>query len=156
MPSELREALNAATASALVPKIIDPLLLEYQRRYSPVVRAVPSVRWDADSYYFNQRTANATGGFTLLRQLGGSLGIAILTTLLVHETAIAWNVLASGVTQTHGYSTGQLTQMVAQQSAMIGYNFLFRLTAIVFVLSTPLVFLIKGKPAHRAMAAAVE
>jgi hypothetical protein len=63
MPSELREALNAATASALVPKIIDPLLLEYQRRYSPVVRAVPSVRWDADQYYYNERTANASGGF---------------------------------------------------------------------------------------------
>jgi DHA2 family multidrug resistance protein len=87
--------------------------------------------------------ANATGVLTLLRQLGGSLGIAILTTLLVHQTAIAWNVLASGVTQTHGYSTGQLTQMVAQQSAMIAYNYLFRLTAIVFVLSTPLVFLIR-------------
>jgi len=64
MPSELREALNAATASALVPKIIDPLLLEYQRRYSPVVRAVPSVRWDADQYYYNERTAVAQGGFT--------------------------------------------------------------------------------------------
>ena len=63
MPSELREALNAATASALVPKIIDPLLLEYQRRYSPVVRAVPSVRWDADQYYYNERTAVASGGF---------------------------------------------------------------------------------------------
>ena len=56
--------------------------------------------------------AGATGVFTLLRQLGGSFGIAILTTMLTHETAIAWNVLASGVTQTHGYSIGQLTQMV--------------------------------------------
>ncbi len=86
--------------------------------------------------------ANATGVFTLLRQLGGSLGIAILTTMLTHETAIAWNVLASGVTQTHGYPTTLLTQMVAQQSAMIAYNYLFRWTAIVFVLSTPLIFLI--------------
>jgi hypothetical protein len=73
MPSELREALNAATASALVPKIIDPLLLEYQRRYSPVVRAIPSVRWDADSYYFNSRTANATGGFV---QDGGARSVS--------------------------------------------------------------------------------
>ncbi len=87
--------------------------------------------------------ANATGVFTLLRQLGGSLGIAILTTMLTHQTAVAWNVLASGVTQTHGFSTGQLTQMVAQQSAMIAYNYLFRITAIIFVLSTPFVFLIR-------------
>jgi MFS transporter, DHA2 family, multidrug resistance protein len=86
--------------------------------------------------------AGATGVFTLLRQLGGSLGIAILTTLLTHETAIAWNVLASGVTQTHGYPIGTLTQMVATQSTMIAYDYLFRVTAVVFVLTTPLVFFI--------------
>ncbi|MBV8721028.1 MAG: DHA2 family efflux MFS transporter permease subunit [Candidatus Eremiobacteraeota bacterium] len=87
--------------------------------------------------------AGATGVFTLLRQLGGSLGIAILTTLLTHQTAIAWNVLASGVTQTHGQSVGALTQMVSEQSAMIAYDYLFRVTAIVFVLSAPLVFFIR-------------
>jgi MFS transporter, DHA2 family, multidrug resistance protein len=98
--------------------------------------------------------ANATGVFTLLRQLGGSLGIAILTTMLTHQTAVAWNVLASGVTQTHGYSVGQLTGMVAQQSAMIAYNYLFRVTAIVFVLSTPLIFLIRPTRRREMVAAA--
>jgi MFS transporter, DHA2 family, multidrug resistance protein len=98
--------------------------------------------------------AGATGVFTLLRQLGGSLGIAILTTLLTHQTAVAWNVLASGVTQTQGYSTAALTQIVAQQSAMIAYNYLFRLTAIIFVLSTPLVFLIHRPRQRAALAAA--
>jgi hypothetical protein len=63
MSVELREALNAAGASALVPKIIDPVLLEYQRRYAPLCRALPSQKWDADQYYFNQRTVNAAGGF---------------------------------------------------------------------------------------------
>ena len=94
--------------------------------------------------------AGATGVNTLIRQLGGSLGIAILTTLLTHQTAIAWNVLASGVTQTHGYSVGVLTNLVAQQSAMIAYDYLFRLTAIVFALATPLVFLIRMKPRSAA------
>jgi MFS transporter, DHA2 family, multidrug resistance protein len=84
--------------------------------------------------------AGATGVFTLLRQLGGSLGIAILTTLLTHQTAIAWNVLASGVTNLHGMSSGTVTNIVAQQSTMIAYDYLFRVTAIVFVLSAPLVF----------------
>lgn len=98
--------------------------------------------------------ANATGVFTLLRQLGGSLGIAILTTMLTHETAIAWNVLASGVTQTHGYPTTLLTQLVAQQSAMIAYNYLFRWTAIVFVLSTPLIFLVHRQRTSPQLAAA--
>ncbi len=104
--------------------------------------------------------AGATGVNTLIRQIGGSFGIAILTTLLTHETAIAWNVLASGVTQTHGYSIGTLTQLVSQQSAMISYDYLFRLTAIVFALCTPLVFFIKvhrrpgGAPAMAAAAMA--
>ncbi len=106
--------------------------------------------------------AGATGVYTLVRQLGGSLGIAILTTLLVHQTAVAWNVLASGVTQTHGYSVGTLTGMVAQQSSMIAYNYLFRVTAIIFALAAPLAFLMKVKPrtasapASAALAAAVD
>ena len=63
MSSELREALTAAGASPLVPKIIDPTLLEYQRRYAPLVRAVPMVKWNTDVYFFNQRTAMPAGGF---------------------------------------------------------------------------------------------
>jgi hypothetical protein len=63
MPSELREALTAAQASPLIPKIIDPVLLEYQRRYSPLVRAIPTQLWGSDVYYFNQRTSVASGGF---------------------------------------------------------------------------------------------
>ncbi|BFP50023.1 hypothetical protein KCMC57_63910 (plasmid) [Kitasatospora sp. CMC57] len=60
---ELREALTAAGASPLVPTIVDPALLEYQRRYAPLVRAIPSMKWDSNVYYFNQRTARAAGGF---------------------------------------------------------------------------------------------
>src|SRR4051812_9893980 len=61
--AELREALGAAGAAALVQKIIDPVLLEYQRRYSPLVRAIPSGRWGSTTYFFNQRTVNPNGGF---------------------------------------------------------------------------------------------
>lgn len=71
--SELREALNAAGAGALIPKIIDPILLEYQRRYSPLVRSIPTVKWDSDVYYWNQRTQLATGGFV---QDGGANPVA--------------------------------------------------------------------------------
>jgi hypothetical protein len=63
MSSELREALSAAGAGALVAKVIDPVLLEYQRRYAPLVRALPATRWDTDVYFFNQRTQLANGGF---------------------------------------------------------------------------------------------
>ncbi|AIG81259.1 Hypothetical protein AJAP_42440 (plasmid) [Amycolatopsis japonica] len=60
--NELKEALGAAGVGALIPKIIDPQLLEYQRRYSPLVRSIPSGRWDSDVYYFNRRTRNPRGG----------------------------------------------------------------------------------------------
>ena len=101
--------------------------------------------------------AGATGVYTLLRQLGGSFGIAILTTLLTHQTAVAWSVLASGVTQSHGYPVTVLTQQVAQQSAMIAYNYLFRVCAITFVVTMPLVFLIhahKARPGEQPVLAA--
>lgn len=60
---DLREALTAAGAAPLINKIIDPQLLEYQRRYSPLVRSIQSRKWDSTTYYFNQRTARAAGGF---------------------------------------------------------------------------------------------
>jgi DHA2 family multidrug resistance protein len=94
--------------------------------------------------------AGATGVYTLVRQLGGSFGIAILTTLVTHQTAVAWNVLASGVTQSHGYSVQVLTGMVAQQSSMIAYDYVLRLTAIVFVVSTPLVLFINVRRRSQA------
>jgi DHA2 family multidrug resistance protein len=89
--------------------------------------------------------AGATGVYTLIRQLGGSFGIAILTTLITHQTAVAWNSLAGGVTNAQGYSISALTLLVAQQSQMIAYDYVFRVCAIVFVVATPLVFLIKIK-----------
>ncbi|MFI5831083.1 hypothetical protein ACIA6C_28180 [Streptomyces sp. NPDC051578] len=61
--AELREALTAAGAAPLVNTVIDPMLLEYQRRYAPLVRAITSKKWDSTVYYFNQRTQRATGGF---------------------------------------------------------------------------------------------
>ncbi|MGZ3508139.1 MAG: MDR family MFS transporter [Vulcanimicrobiaceae bacterium] len=95
--------------------------------------------------------AGATGVSTLLRQLGGSLGIAVLTTLLTHETAVAWNALAGGVTATHGYSVGLLTQLVATGASVIAYDYLFRLTAIIFFVSAPLVIFMR--PSRRSAAA---
>lgn len=63
MSGELREALTAANVTALIQKRIDPLLLEYQRRYAPLVRVTPSIPWNSTTYYFNQRTQRAPGGF---------------------------------------------------------------------------------------------
>jgi DHA2 family multidrug resistance protein len=92
--------------------------------------------------------AGATGVSTLLRQLGGSFGIAVLTTLLVREAAIAQNELASGVTQTHGYPLATLGQLVGTAAQVISYDYLFRLTAIVFFLCAPLVIFMR--PSRRS------
>lgn len=61
--SQLREALTASNATALVPKVISRALLEYQRRYAPVIAAIPSFKWDTDVYFFNRRDSNPNGGF---------------------------------------------------------------------------------------------
>jgi hypothetical protein len=60
--SEIREALTAAGAAPFVPKIIDPLLVEYQRRFAPWCRAIPTKKTNSTTYYFNQRTVNVSGG----------------------------------------------------------------------------------------------
>jgi DHA2 family multidrug resistance protein len=105
-----------------------------------------------------EELAGASGVSALLRQLGGSFGIAVLTTLLAREAAIAQNELASGVTQTHGYSIGTLTQLVGTAAQVISYDYLFRVSAIIFFISAPLVIFMR--PSRRsgavAMAAAAE
>lgn len=63
MATPLEEALTAVGAAALIQKRIDPNLLEYQRRYAPLVRAIPTTPWDSTVYYFNNRTQQPAGGF---------------------------------------------------------------------------------------------
>lgn len=63
MPTELSEAITAAsTVTPLIQKVIDPLLLEYQRRYAPLLAAVPSRQWSSTQYFFNRRTARPDSG----------------------------------------------------------------------------------------------
>ncbi|MFE5582555.1 phage major capsid protein [Kitasatospora sp. NPDC056531] len=64
MSAELREALTAAGASALVQKVIDPNLFERIRRYSPLIEALPSQKINTTTYYFNTRNGLASGGAT--------------------------------------------------------------------------------------------
>lgn len=62
MSTHTREALDAVGGAPFVQKIIDPMLLEYQRRYSPLVRAIVSKKHNSDVYYFNQRDRVPAGG----------------------------------------------------------------------------------------------
>lgn len=63
MPTELEEAITTAGAvSPLIPKAIDPVLLEYQRRYAPLLAAIPSKQWNSTQYFFNRRTQRPDSG----------------------------------------------------------------------------------------------
>ena len=98
------------------------------------------------------KMANATGIYTLIRQLGGSLGIAILQLLQIRYQDNAYAQLASGVTAAnpnveryvrdlHGTAT-QLYSMVMLNATVISYDVVLQICAIVFVASTPLVLLL--------------
>ena len=74
--NDLREALAAAGVAPLIAKQIDLNLLEYQRRYSPLVRVVPSEPWGTNQYFFNTRSARPSGGFV---QDGGARPVGTST-----------------------------------------------------------------------------
>ena len=97
----------------------------------------------------------ATGISTLVRQLGGSFGIAILTTLLVWKQKHVFADLTASVTQSHyavhammAQATTQmdavrtLAGMLGQDANLIAFNYLFRLSGIVFFASLPFVWLL--------------
>jgi MFS transporter, DHA2 family, multidrug resistance protein len=113
-----------------------------------------------------EKMANATGIYTLVRQLGGSLGIAILVFLQTRYQDSAYAALASGVTSSnptvqhylhdlHG-TTSQLYNMVTVNATVISYDGILRLCAVIFVISTPLVMLLKWRGKGGGGAEAVE
>jgi DHA2 family multidrug resistance protein len=103
------------------------------------------------------KMSGATGVYTLVRQLGGSLGIAILQLYETRRQDSAYAQLASGITMAnqnvanmlHGVAnqSGMLTNifsMVMLNAETVAYNDVFRLCAIVFIVSVPSVFLLRG------------
>jgi DHA2 family multidrug resistance protein len=116
---------------------------------------------------------NATSLFNLLRNLGGSVGIAFATTYLSHRQQIHQSVLGSNVTATNpaaqatiGAIAGAMQQasgdpaqslqrafgivqgMVSSQAAMLSFLDTFRLMAIVFLAVLPLLLLFQRAGAH--------
>jgi len=101
----------------------------------------------------NALMSNATGIYNLVRQLGGSLGIAVLLFLQQRYEDTAYAGLASAVTlqnpvvgqatQHQGVSAEQLFGMVTTNATVLSYDMILRLCGIVFVLSIPLVLLLR-------------
>jgi len=104
----------------------------------------------------NARMASATGIYTLVRQIGGSFGIAVLLFLQTRFEDTAYAGLASSVTlanqnvahamQHDGVTPIQLWGMVTTNATVISYDMVLRLCGIVFALSIPVVLLLRAKP----------
>jgi DHA2 family multidrug resistance protein len=113
--------------------------------------------------------SNATGLYTLVRQLGGSLGIALLELIEERREDLAQATLAANVTLANPAVSSMLgaapdrtralsniAGLVVQNSTVIAYDYVFRFCAIVFLISIPTVLLLsKPKPAPDGAAAAV-
>jgi MFS transporter, DHA2 family, multidrug resistance protein len=101
----------------------------------------------------NARMASATGIYTLVRQLGGSLGIAVLLFLQTRYEDTAYAGIASSVTLANPsiahavqhlvVGPNQLFGMVMSNATVISYDTVFRLCGIVFALTIPLVLLLR-------------
>jgi MFS transporter, DHA2 family, multidrug resistance protein len=107
-----------------------------------------------------EKMSNATGIYTLVRQLGGSLGIAILQLLQTRYQDNAYATLASGVTtdnanaerflhELHG-TAAQLYSMVMLNATVISYDVVLRICSIVFLATIPMVLLLKWRRAPAA------
>jgi DHA2 family multidrug resistance protein len=121
---------------------------------------------------------NATSIFNLMRNLGGSVGIAAVTTLVARHEQTNLNNLTGDVSSDRlrvqasvqafrnwfiyrgadaATSTrrayGALFGIVRQQAAMLAFNQVFWLLGILFLLMLPLVFLMR-RPARRGQIAA--
>jgi MFS transporter, DHA2 family, multidrug resistance protein len=126
----------------------------------------------------NEQIGNATGLYNLLRNIGGSIGISIVDTILQRHEQIRHNELTQFVTPAtphfrqlleqaknlarmrgdagaalhQGYAL--VSQMLEQQAAILSYIDVFRYLGLMCFLCIPLVFLLKKVAGrHGAVAA---
>jgi DHA2 family multidrug resistance protein len=117
---------------------------------------------------------NATSLFNLMRNIGGSIGIALTGTLLVRQQQSTTAMIGSHVSVYDGVSQGMLARMqaafvaggadavtaahrahaavfgiVQQQAAMVSFIAIFQLLGILTLAVVPLVLLMK-RPARQA------
>jgi DHA2 family multidrug resistance protein len=126
-----------------------------------------------------ERMGNATSVFNLMRNIGGSVGIAMVTTIVARHTQTNTNILGANVTQfspaaqqmiataragfmARGMDAYTATRqayaavfgMVQQQAAMVSFVGAFRLLGLMFLCVIPLILVMK-KPRHAAGGAAM-
>ena len=122
---------------------------------------------------------SATGLYNLVRQLGGSLGTAIVITILDHKTTTAstnlvryasfsnplfmswWSQLQAGLqargsdaATAHRQALAVLQHWIGQQSAVVAFDYVFALVGAVFIICLPVVLLIRDRDLERMAAGA--
>ena len=155
--------LQIAMSSVIWPNVISGLAMGFL--FVPVTTAsVGMLR--------QEQMGNATGIFNLTRNLGGSLGIALTTTMLArgaqtHQAVMASHlspynpVLQQRLQQIHSFLTAQqgvgtpertyafLYGIVNRQARLMAFVDDFRYLAYLCFLCVPMVFLFKKVMAHR-------
>ena len=116
-----------------------------------------------------EKMGNATSIYNLMRNIGGSFGIATMTTFLSRRNQLHQDQLVSHVTpfdprmrmmvrglqswfQTHGYnsvdaarkSLGAIYGMMQQQAAMLSFVEAFWVMGVIFLCMIPLLFLLRN------------
>lgn len=127
-----------------------------------------------------QEIGNAAGVYNLMRNIGGSIGIATVTTFLVRGAQVHQNYLGANVTATDpramaalrglqakfffsGASSataqadalGAIYRNIQQQASLLAYADNFRLMAYLALLCIPLLILLARLPLHRQAAAEI-
>jgi DHA2 family multidrug resistance protein len=124
------------------------------------------------AYIPKPEMTQAAGLYNVVRQVFGSVGIAVYASVLTRSTIQYHAILGESITPYHAPArqfldgaAGRMMQMgvdaptahlmalrvldlrVTQQAAVLAYNHVFGLVAILFLVSLPLVFLLRsGKP----------
>jgi DHA2 family multidrug resistance protein len=127
----------------------------------------------AMSHITRERMGNATSIFNLMRNIGGSVGIAVMTTLLarrqqfhqsrlvehlrpgqphvwaeLHQFTRFFQLKGSGPATASRQAYAALFLQVQQQAAMLSFVEAFKIMGLVFLLMVPLVFLLKDPKKH--------
>src|SRR5215470_11400373 len=126
-----------------------------------------------------EEMGNATSLFNLMRNMGGSVGIAAIATMLSRNTQTQYNILGAHVsafdlqarsllaqirsafmargmdfTSASQAAYSALSGMVSQQAVMVAFVQLFRILALVFAVVVPLVFIMRRPKGGQAAASA--
>ncbi len=114
----------------------------------------------------NEDMGNASGIFNFIRNVGGSFGTAIVTTILTrreqfHQSRLIENLiptnesfhhiqnLLSGIVSSGALKLGLIYKELLRQSAMLAFNDAFYFCSILFIALLPTVFLIKRPKSPR-------